>query len=197
MMREIPKQIFWWVLALAVALFLYGREQRHAGRDMEREQVLRSQIAITKAHADSVVVDFRHAVHRADSLARLVPVFTARRASAMVRTDSVVVRVDSIFTAFPDTLRPVIQSLLSTVKAERMASDSAIQSLELTVSALQRTIGLADSALVARDAMIRTQAAALVALERRANPPILLRVLSAGRWVLVGAVAALAWVAVP
>ena len=45
MMREIPKQIFWWVLALVVALFLYGREQRHAGRDMEREQVLRSQSA--------------------------------------------------------------------------------------------------------------------------------------------------------
>ena len=197
MMREIPKQIFWWVLALAVALFLYGREQRHAGRDMEREQVLRSQIAITKAHADSVVVDFHHAVQRADSLARLVPVFTGRRARAVVRTDSAVASVSPLLPMLPDTLQLVLVSLLASVKVERLASDSVILSLQGTVSALQRAVVSADSALLAKDAVIRNQALAMGVLERLAHPPLVERVLSAGRWVLVGAVVTLIWVAAP
>ena len=197
MMREIPKQIFWWVLALAVALFLYGREQRHAGRDMEREQVLRAQITTTKAHADSVVVDFHHAVQRADSLARLVPVFTGRRARAVVRTDSAVASVSPLLPMLPDTLQLVLVSLLASVKVERLASDSVILSLQGTVSALQRAVVSADSALLAKDAVIRNQALAMGVLERLAHPPLVERVLSAGRWVLVGAVVTLIWVAAP
>lgn len=195
-MREIPKQIFWWVLALAVALFLYGREQRHAGRDMEREQVLRSQIATTTAHADSVVSQYGRERHRADSLARLIPTFVARRGRAVAATDSVVARVDSILPTIPDTLRPVVAGLLLSIRTERLASDSLVASLESTVASLQRAVVSADSALLAKDVVMRSQAAMIVVLQRQAHPPLLERLFSAGRWAVLGAASALVWVAV-
>jgi len=196
MMREIPKQIFWWVLALVVALFLYGREQRHAGRDMEREQVLRSQIATTTAHADSVVSQYGRERHRADSLARLIPTLVARRGRAVAATDLGVAQMVAVVPALPDSLQPVVASLLAAVKAERLAADSVILSLERTVSALQAAVVSADSALLAKDVVMRSQAAMIVVLQREAHPPLIDRLLSAGRWAVLGAASALVWVAV-
>ena len=197
MMREIPKQIAYGVLAVALVLFVYGREQRHAGRDTERERVARAQITAAWGRADSLAVRYALATRRGDSLSRLVVATAARRAQAVAVTDGTVARVDTILRALPDTLRPVLAALLSAVTLERLASDALVASLESSVVGLRSAIAVADSLLVAKDAVIAGQAAALSSLQRQAHPPILSRLLVAGRWVVVGAVAALAWVAVP
>jgi len=88
-------------------------------------------------------------------------------------------------------------ALVAAVQGERLASDALVASLESSVTGLQAAIVVADSLLLAKDAVIAGQVAALSILERQAHPPILSRLLAAGQWVVVGAVAALAWVAVP
>lgn len=197
MMRELPKQIIEWSLVVALVLFLYGREQRHAGRDIEQSRAARAQISAASGRADSLAVRYALAIRRGDSLSRLVVATAARRAQAVAVTDGTVARVDTILRALPDTLRPVLAALLSAVTLERLASDALVASLELSVAGLRSAIVVADSLMVAKDAVIAGQAAALSILQRQAHPPMLSRLLAAGQWVVVGAVAALAWVAVP
>lgn len=120
-----------------------------------------------------------------------------RRVQAVAATDGTFARVDTILLAVPDTLRPALMALVAAVQVERLASDALVASLESSVAGLRAAIVVADSLLLAKDAVIAGQVAALSILERQAHPPILSRLLAAGQWVVVGAVAALAWVAVP
>ena len=197
MMRELPKQVIEWSLVVALVLFLYGREQRHAGRDLEQSRSARAQIIAASDRADSLAARYALATRRGDSLSRLVVAAATRRVQAVAATDGTFARVDTILLAVPDTLRPALMALVAAVQVERLASDALVASLESSVTGLQAAIVVADSLLLAKDAVIAGQVAALSILERQAHPPILSRLLAAGQWVVVGAVAALAWVAVP
>lgn len=64
MMRELPKQIIEWSLVVALVLFLYGREQRHAGRDMEQSRSARAQIIAASDRADSLAARYALATRR-------------------------------------------------------------------------------------------------------------------------------------
>jgi len=200
MMRELPKQIVEWSLVVALVLFLYGREQRHAGRDTERERVLVLQIAATTAHADSLAIRYTSAVQRGDSLGRLTKTLTARRQRSVAALNTVVARADTVATrADHGDQIPYAEftALLSAVKVDRLASDSLIASLESSVVGLRTAITVADSLLTAQDAVIRVQEESLALLERQAHPPLVSRLLAAGKWVAVGAVGALVWMALP
>lgn len=200
MMREIPRQILYGVLAVTLILFVYGREQRHAGRDTERERVLMSQIATTTAHADSLGIRYTGAVQRGDSLTRLAKALAARRQQSKMALNTVVARADTVATqADHGDQIPYAEftALLSTVKADRLVSDSLIASLESSVVGLQTAIIVADSLLAARETVIRLQRASLAVLERQAHPPLVSRLLTTGKWVTVGAVGALVWMARP
>ena len=177
------------VLAGAALLLLldYGLSQRRLGEMVEQERALRVRLTGASRRADSLEAGYRRAVARADTSESRARAAVARRDRVVVATDSAIARADLVLPSLPDTARSVFADLLSSVRAERLASDSAIAGLSATLALKDAAIVASDSAIAQLHRQIAVQDSVMRILDRQAHPGFLRRVRSFAGHAAVGA----------
>lgn len=177
--------------ALLVLVVLYGREQKRLGESEARELALRAQVTNAAHRVASAESLYRPMVRRAERAEARAQALIVSRGRAVVATDSNLVRVDSVLSALPDTLKPVLESLVASIRVERAASDSAISSLSSALALKNLALSRCDSVIASLHAQIAAEQALNSELTRRANPSLLSRSLTFARHAAVGAGVAL------
>ncbi len=163
--------------------------QRAQGRADERERALRAVVTTTLRRADTARTAYRLALRRAEDSERRVRALRASRGRAVASTDSALARVDSVLpmSLLPDSLAATVRTLMATVRAERLVSDSVILSLEQTVALKDSALTAADSVISAQASVIASQVELVRVLDRKAHPSLVSRTLSFARHAAIGA----------
>lgn len=192
------------VVLLAAALLLgycYGVEKANTAKQAARIEDLTARLSADSARADSAEVQYRAAVRRAESVARLVPARLARRDRAVASTDSA---LDSSPGHMPatlpstemDSVRQVLRRIRAAVLVERLASDSAISALMSALEAKDRALAAADSVIYSVQAQLRSASELISEYEKQTRPSLMLRTGRFLRHAAIGAAAMAVWVAV-
>lgn len=178
------------LLAACLVLgYCYGAERADGAKREARITALRHRADSLDAISASRQAEYARTRSRADSLAASARVRVVYRDRAVASTDSALARVDSLLPTLPDTTARLVSTLLSTIRAERLLSSSAIASLSTALEAKDAALAASDSLIASLRSQIAASSELISEYRKLAHPSLLVRTGRFLRHAAIGAAA--------